>query len=126
MTLLESKIYWAYERELSQEKSWLKSIMGLFSFVPPLHAHEGKVCLSERSLEITGDENLSLPLHSIEEVYLGFDDVFPASSVKNFGLFWQPLRLRFNNDEVIYMIADYNGIKTNNQIWYETLKEILQ
>jgi len=100
--------------------------MGLFSFTPPLHAHEGKVSLSERSLEITGDENLSLPLRSIEEVYLGFDDVFPASSVKNFGLFWQPLRLRFNDEEVIYMITDYNGVKTNNQIWYETLKEILQ
>ncbi|MBE9600774.1 hypothetical protein [Pedobacter sp. MC2016-24] len=125
MTILEGQVYWGYDNELDQKMGWLKNIMGLFSFAAPMHQHSGMAILTKNELLFLGEEELTIPLPSIEEVYLGFDEIFPASTVKNFGLFWQPIRVKFNGNKAVYMVIDYNGLKTNNQMWFDTLKNIL-
>nr|WP_199156518.1 hypothetical protein [Pedobacter sp. ASV2] len=126
MTILEGQVYWGYDYALNDKSSFMKGVMGLFSFTPPLHQYSGRAILTKSELLFIGDCELCLPLYRIEEVYMGFDEIFPASSVKNLGLFWQPLRVKFNGDQTIYIVFDYNGIYTNNQIWFTTLKEMLQ
>lgn len=126
MKILEGNVYWGYDYELDQQKGWLKNVMGLFSFAPPLHQHNGLAVLTTSELFFLGEEELKISIRSIEEIYLGFDEIFPASSVKNLGLFWQPLRIKYNDTQVIYMVLDYNGLSANNQIWFDTLKGMLQ
>lgn len=125
MTILEGQVYWGYDHELEQKKGWLRNVMGLFSFAPPMHQHAGMAVLTKNDLVFLGEEELTIPLRSIEEVYLGFDEIFPASTVKNLGLFWQPLRIKFNDSKVVYMVVDYNGLRTNDQMWFDTLNNIL-
>lgn len=128
--LLEGNVLWSYDHELDTKTSWIKKIAGLFSFLPPLHHHEGDILLTNHSLSISGDEDLVLPLRDIEEVFIGFDELFPASSVKNFGAFWQPIRLKASpgmaDALTIYMVINYNGLFTANKDWFNTLIRLLR
>ncbi len=130
--MLEGNVQWSYDHELTHEKGsgWLKKIAGLFSFLTPRHNHEGNILLASNGLFITGDEQLELPLSNIEEVYMGFDDLFPASSVKNFGLFWQPIRIRStisrSESQTVYLVINHTGIFSDNQTWFNTLISLLR
>ncbi len=130
--MLEGNVLWSYDHELTDEKnsSWIKKIAGLFSFLKPRHNHEGNILLASNGLFITGDEQLELPLPNIEEVYMGFDDVFPASSAKNFGLFWQPIRIRSaisrSESQTVYLVINHTGIFSDNQTWFNTLISLLR
>nr|WP_199158347.1 hypothetical protein [Pedobacter sp. ASV2] len=128
--LLEGNVLWSYDHELDTKTSWIKKIAGLFSFLPPLHHHEGAILLTNHSLSISGDEDLVLPLRDIEEVFIGFDELFPASSVKNFGAFWQPIRLKASPGMAdvltIYMVINYNGLFTANKDWFNALIRLLR
>ena len=121
--MLEGNVLWSYDHELTNGKGsgWIKKIAGLFSFLKPIHNHEGNILLASNGLFITGDEQLELPLSNIEEVYMGFDDLFPASSVKNFGLFWQPIRIRStisrSESQTVYLVINHTGIFSDNQTW---------
>ncbi|RNL55827.1 hypothetical protein [Pedobacter jejuensis] len=126
MTILEGQVFWGYDYDIYNKSNFMKSIMGMFSLMPPLHQYSGRVVLTKTELIILGDTDLNIPLYTIDEVYIGFDEIFPASSVKNLGLFWQPLRVKFRADETVYMVIDYNGINTNNKIWFDALQQILQ
>ncbi|RYD74654.1 MAG: hypothetical protein EOP55_14910, partial [Sphingobacteriales bacterium] len=85
----------------------------MFSFLKPLHNHEGNILLASNGLFITGDEHLELPLSNIEEVYMGFDELFPASSVKNLGMFWQPIRIKsfinHSESQTVYLVINHTG-----------------
>ena len=130
--MLEGNVLWSYDHELTNDKSsnWIKKIVGLFSFLKPIHNHEGDILLASNGLFITGDEQLELPLSHIEEVYMGFDDLFPASSAKNFGAFWQPIRIRStvsrSESQTVYLVINHTGIFSDNQTWFNTLISLLR
>lgn len=126
MVILEGNAYWGFDHELTTSPGWLKNFRGMFSLTSPLHSHNGLIRLTTTHLEFVGDELLVIYLQSINEIYMGFDENYPASSVKNFGIFWQPLRLTFDDNRIIYLIIDYNGFTTSNQLWYDTFKSILK
>nr|WP_276900804.1 hypothetical protein [Pedobacter kyonggii] len=130
--MLEGNVLWSYDHELTNEESssWVKKIAGLFSFLKPIHNHEGNILLASNGLFITGDKQLELPLSHIEEVYMGFDDLFPASSAKNFGAFWQPIRIRStvsrSESQTVYLVINHTGIFSDNQTWFNTLISLLR
>lgn len=123
-TVLTGKVYWSYDYEVRQ-KSPLDSIGVHFSAIPPFHKHEGLITLTNDRIILSGDEELKIPLANLESLYLGFDDTFTPSLVKNFGLFWQPLRLSLQTGEVIYVIIDHSMFGSKNQYWFDFLKTIL-
>ena len=133
--ILKGRVLWSYDYEFAGKRRTVTNrlfsrwYLGLFSFIKPLNNnHEGQIILTGSELLITGDEDLSIPLSSVNELYLGFDALFPATSVKNFGAFWQPLRLEFiifKETRIIYLTIDYNGLTANNQLWYDTIKALL-
>lgn len=129
--MLEGNVLWSYDHELTEKNSsWFRKIANFFSFLTPRHNHEGNILLASNGLFITGDEQLELPLSHIEEVYMGFDDLFPASSVKNFGLFWQPIRIRStisrSESQTVYLVINHTGIFSDNQTWFNTLISLLR
>jgi len=130
--MLEGNVLWSYDHELNNDKNsnWIKKIANIFSFLKPVHNHEGDILLASNGIFITGDEQLELPLSHIEEVYMGFDDLFPASSAKNFGAFWQPIRIRsvVSNAEsqTVYLVINHTGIFSDNQTWFNTLISLLR
>jgi len=130
--MLEGNVLWSYDHELDGEKEfgWLKRIAGMFSFLKPMYKHEGNILLASNGLFITGDEQLELPLSHIEEVYMGFDDLFPASSVKNFGAFWQPIRIKSTvsrtESQTVYLVINHTGIFSDNKTWFNTLISLLR
>ena len=126
--LMSGHALWSYADEIAE--SGLKDeIQALFSFAKPLHHHEGEVLLTDSSLIINGDINLSIPLSDLNQLYLGFDDVFKSTYVKNNGMFWQPLRISFydgNTVGTLYLIIDHNFIGTaKDKQWFDALKEVL-
>ena len=124
--LLSGHVLWSYADEIAG--SGLKDeIRALFSFVKPLHHHEGEVLLTESYLIVNGDVNLNIPLSNLNQLYLGFDEVYKSTYVKNAGMFWQPLRIDYHNGGTrnsIYLIIDYNIAGTaKDQQWFNALKE---
>ncbi|KQS35254.1 hypothetical protein [Pedobacter sp. Leaf194] len=130
--MLEGNVLWSYDYELNNEKNfgWIKRFAGMFSFLKPLHNHEGNILLASNGLFITGDEHLELPLSNIEEVYMGFDELFPASSVKNLGMFWQPIRIKsfinHSESQTVYLVINHTGFFSDNKTWFNTLISLLR
>ncbi|WP_316800998.1 hypothetical protein [Pedobacter frigidisoli] len=130
--MLEGNVLWSYDHELTEDKSlnWYEKIAGLFSFLKPIHKHEGNILLASNGIFITGDKQLELPISHIEEVYMGFDELFPPSAVKNFGLFWQPLRIRStisrSESQTVYLVINHSGIFSDNQTWFNALISLLR
>jgi hypothetical protein len=130
--ILQGKVLWSYADEYAQISEQIKVTAALVSLGSPLHNHAGYIVLTEDQLIIEGindDLDLSIALSTINEIYLGFDDVFTFTSVKNFGALWQPLRIKFytgHSLETVYLIIDHNGLFTHNKTWHETLISILQ
>lgn len=126
--LLEGSVLWAYDFELANRNQERK-FAGLFSFIKPLHSHTGLIVLTDNQISIKGDEYVNFQLNSINQLFLGFDELYPSASVKNLGAFWQPLRIEYLNSSnqpyTIYLVIGYNGISAQNKIWYNTLKEML-
>jgi len=130
--ILQGKVLWSYADEYAQISESVKFTASLISLGSPLHNHAGYIALTENQLIIEGlnnDPDLTISLSTINEIYLGFDEVFTPASVKNLGALWQPLRINFytgHSLETVYLIIDHNGLFTHNKTWYETLISILQ
>lgn len=122
--ILTGQVLYSYQHELLERDSFA-DLGAHFSGIKPFHRHAGEIALSANKLFVSGDEDLQIPLASIEQIYLGFDESFPRTLVKNMGLFWQPLRLSLSNGNALYLIIDYSMLGANNQLWFDGLKELL-
>lgn len=122
--ILSGRVLYSYYNELLERDS-VADFGAHFSGVGPFHRHAGDIELTANYLIIRGDENLQIRLASIEQIYLGFDEAFPRTLVKNMGLFWQPLRLSLSDGNKLYLIIDYNMLGANNQLWFNGIKEIV-
>ncbi len=123
-TILTGNVLWSFDYEI-QNRQKSQDLAFQFSLVKPFHTHFGTIALTEDSIQIEGDENLNLPLTDLSQLYLGFDENFTAILAKNFGLFWQPLRLTTIEGKYIYLIINYNFLTSANKIWFQKLQEIL-
>lgn len=121
----EGQALWIYDHELQTMEYNERFTIRHFSFVPPLSRHNGTAILTERSILLEGDESIVIPLASIEELYYGFDDLYTAASVKNFGAFWKPLRIRQGLAGYIYLIINYRYFYTSNEHFLTLLKDLL-
>jgi len=126
--LFESPVLWGYGFEL-ESKSGLNQIAAQFSGVPPIHEHSGNLVLTTGALQITGDEDLLISLTDIDQLYLGFDEIYPRNFVKNFGAFCQPLRITSSNgisESTIYLIAGYSASScAPTQTLFKLLQDLL-
>ncbi len=123
-TILSGKVIWAYSREVLERNS-SKDIGFHFTGIAPFHTHTGEITLTNTTIIILGEEEINISLNDLESVYLGFDEVYTRNLVKNFGLFWQPLRLDLQSSEKIYLIIDLTMFSSKTQLWFDTIKEIL-
>ena len=125
---MSGHVLWSYADDVA-ESGLREEISALFSMVKPLHHHEGEITLTDSDLIINGDIRLNIPLGKLNQLYLGFDEVFKSTYVKNLGMLWQPLRVSYyENDKLItlYLIIDYNFIGiAKDQQWFNALKEVL-
>lgn len=125
--LMNGHVLWSYADEVAE--SGLKDeIRALFSLVKPLHHHEGEIALTNSSLIINGDVDLNIPLGNLNQLYLGFDEIFKSAYVKNNGMFWQPLRVSYYDNgtiNTVYLIIDHSFIGTaKDQQWFDALSEV--
>jgi hypothetical protein len=126
-SLLTGNVFWSYDFELSEHEP-ARHLLAHVSGVLPVHSHQGEIILTGAGLTIVGDVNLHINNNEFDQLYLGFDEVFTRAMVKNFGLFWQPLRITFNKGyhrKTIYLIIDYNMFNAKNKLWFNTLQEML-
>lgn len=131
--LLQGTVKWSYNHELAEFSDAFKMMTAIMSFSPPLHRHNGNIALSNSALIIEGlaaDEDLTINLTAIKQIFLGFDELFPATSVRSLGTLWQPLRIEYYTSavttECIYLVIDFNGLYTHDKTWYNTLTGLLQ
>ncbi len=131
--LLQGTVKWSYSYELAEYSDTYKIMSSMMSFSPPLHRHNGNIALTESELIIEGtkeDIDLTIKLAAMKQIFIGFDDLIPVTSVRSFGAFWQPLRIEYyassSETECIYLIIDYNGVFTHDKDWFNTLTQMLQ
>lgn len=121
------KVLWSYDHEIAG-CTLVNETGTLFSVTPPLHHREGEIILTTSTLTIDGYNYLNIPLDQLDQIYLGFDDVYKRSLVKNNGIFWQPLRIRYkvaDGYNTVYLVIDHSFWGTKNQLWFDTLKQLL-
>lgn len=122
--ILQGHVLWCFEAEV-KSRGILDAIGGHVSGVLPFHHHKGEIALTSQSILLSGESEMELPLLQVKAVFLGFDDAYPNTIVKNFGATWSPLRLTLQDDTILYLIIDYRMGVTSNPIWFETLKNLL-
>lgn len=120
----EGNVYWAYDHEISEMNYAERYFIRHLSFSPPLSKHQGNFSLTDRAIVLEAEEEkVTINLSTVTQLYLGFDEVYSSASAKNFGMFWKPLRIEFE-ESVIYIVVDYKfGFTANDQI-FELLKEL--
>ena len=128
----QSPALWAFEEDILS-RSWLDWLAAHISFGKPLHRYEGTLTVHDNLLQLTGEdkrtkEDFSLDIYKyqIEQLYLGFDDVFTALETRGLGLTWLPLRILFTNNgkkAKIYLITNYQFGRTGNKEYFEFLKK---
>ena len=130
--ILQGTVKWSHDYEMQSVSDTQKIMASMASFIPPLHHHSGYIVLSNAGLIIQGledDEDLAIPLSAMKQIYLGFDDTFPKSSSRSLGFLWQPLRIEYYISSLetvfVYLIIDYNGMRSNNKLWFDNLIQIL-
>lgn len=124
--LLSGSVKWSTEEEVLHRDEIGQ--MGVhFSGAGPFHCHAGQITLTEKALYIEGDVDLSFNLGELEQLFIGFDEVFPRTLVKNFGMTAQPMRLQVGAGiGVLYLFIDYNMMAlTNNSLWFNSIRSIL-
>jgi len=122
--ILRGQVLWSYDFEVLERNS-LDNIGAHFSGVKPFHRHSGEIFLTDAKLFIVGDVDMEVSLASLDQICLGFDEIFPPSLARNLGLFWQPLKLKFISGKQLYLIVDYNMMGSKNQLWFDGIKAVL-
>lgn len=122
--ILSGSILWSFDVEV-QNRNKNNDFTFHVSGMKPFHCYAGEIFLTERSIKIIGDSEFEIRLENLTQIYLGFDENYSTSLSKNFGVFWQPLRLTLLDGQMIYLIIDYNFVSTNNKLWFHTLQELL-
>jgi hypothetical protein len=126
--LFEAGVYWSYDHEL-ETKSAISQIAAQFSGVPPIHEHAGNLYLSNSGIRLEGDTDVVIGLGDIDQLYLGFDEIYKRNFIKNLGAFCQPLRISSSNGiskTNLYLIAGYNSsFCTPTQTLFNLLQELL-
>jgi hypothetical protein len=126
--ILSGKALWCFDYEL-QQANLADEFRGMMSFTLPLHYHKGDISLSNTAIYINGDVDLHIPLNSLEQLYMGFDELYKSTYVKNGGLLWQPLKLSFTGHpqaQAVYLIIDHNWFTVKNKLWFDTLTTIFE
>jgi hypothetical protein len=130
--LLQGTVKWSYDHEMAEISVSRKILAGMVSGVQALQHHQGNIALSTTALIIEGindDEDLTIPLSDMKQLYIGFDDLFPITAVKSMGMLWQPLRIGYYisafETKCIYLIIDFNGVYTHDKEWFNTLTQML-
>ena len=129
--ILQGNVMWSYDHEVQAFTVVQKVMSGLSGIGGPLHNHRGLIALTDQEIIIESDEdkNLLIPLSALTQLYHGFDDVYTRYSVKNAGMFWQPLRVSFVKDNqtvTLYLIIDYLLFYSQNQNWYDHITSMLK
>ncbi|WP_316752518.1 hypothetical protein [Pedobacter gandavensis] len=124
--LLSGKVKWSTEDEVLNRNT-MDQVGVHVSGVGPFHCHSGEITLTEKAIYIDADVDLSFNLGDLEQLFLGFDEVFPRTLVKNFGMTAQPLRLQVGAGVgFLYLFIDYNMMSfTNNKLWFNAIKSVL-
>ena len=132
----------AYEEDIKNRSllDWLKAHTSGFK---PLHRYEGVFELYEGKIVFDGKDvkedrrfRLEIPIKSISDLYLGWDEVFtgfPLSRAGDRAYPWnKPLRIRYRSEEgekTIYLFVHFHrkwGIRTSdNREVYKKLNEML-
>ncbi|RYG09328.1 MAG: hypothetical protein EOO07_24065, partial [Chitinophagaceae bacterium] len=95
-TILTGSALWCFDFEI-QNRNRNEDFTFHFSGVKPFHRHHGEIYLTESAIKIFGDDEIELSFNDLNQLYLGFDECYTPSLSKNFGMFWQPLRLTIND-----------------------------
>lgn len=124
--LLSGNVRWSTEEE-ALKRGAADQIGVHFSGVGPFHRHAGEIALTEKAIYMEGDISVSFNLGDLEQLFIGFDEVFPRALVKNFGMTAQPLRLQVGRGiGLLYLFIDYNSLGfTSNQLWFNSIKTVL-
>ncbi len=81
--------------------------------------------LTDEELIFSNEEETVIRLGSITQISHGFDELYTRASVKNFGAFWQPVRICYGRDECVYIIAGSNQLFVRNAKLFAYLKALL-
>ena len=133
----------AYEEDIKNRTllDWLKAHTSGFK---PLHGYEGVFELDEDKIVFDGKDvkegkkfRLEIPIKSISDVYLGWDEIFtgfPLSRAGDRAYPWnKPLRIRYRleqGEKTIYLFVNFHrkwGMRTSdNKEVYTKLNEMLK
>ncbi|MGF1925463.1 MAG: hypothetical protein ACQUHE_14900 [Bacteroidia bacterium] len=122
--ILSGNAIWSFDFEV-QRRNRNEDFAFHFSGSKPFHRHSGEIYLLERSINLVGDDILNISFTDLTQLYLGFDEIYTPTLSKNFGMFWQPLRLTLNDEKSIYLVIDYNYLGAKNKLWFNRLMELL-
>lgn len=108
------------------------------SFARPVYKYDGSISIEDDHLVFSGiekDSGRRMLFHvdrkDLEEIRLGFDDVYKRGLDRSLGLAFKPLRISYWEDgdlRTFYVITSFERIRrsSNNLEWYNRLKRWME
>ncbi|MCF3108934.1 hypothetical protein LL912_09105 [Niabella sp. CC-SYL272] len=122
--LITGTALWCFKHEVLTRNK--ERVGGLFiTGALPFHQHATDIALTEKAIELSGNEYYSVPLDCISQLYIGFDEYYTKTLMPNFGLSGQPLRITTSNGQVMYFFIDYHFFGNANQNWFNQIKALI-
>lgn len=134
MVEMRNSALMAHEEDL-ETRGLLDWLRAHTSFLKPLHRYDGELRLEEDKLVFEGEDTrgggeyrLELEREDLTDVRHGFDEGFRRLEERSLGLRFEPLRVRYKEDEgerAAYFVTDFSRLtrSSKNDEWREALEE---
>jgi len=115
-------------------RNWIDWIKSHIMMAPPPYRFQGAISFTNHNLHFNGydsqlKENVKFNIDKTEitQLYYGFDETFSSFQTRGMGITWAPIRItfdtnQFENETVLYLVAEFNGVFSENKHLYEDLK----
>jgi hypothetical protein len=123
----------AYREDL-EDRGFLDRIKVHLTYEKPVHRYEGTIILysnkllySAKDIQTEKDHFLEISREDVQEIHIGFDDIYKIGEDRLMGAGFQPVRITFLNqglEKTAYFIMEFDRVDRRiykNTDWYDEL-----
>ena len=117
-----------------KHRNWIDWIKSHIMLGPPPYRFKGSVLFDNKGLSFSGCDSFlkevavfNINKNEISQQYYGYDEAFSTFQTRGMGMSYAPIRFTFESTEFedetyIYLIAQFNGVSSNNDYVFNQLK----
>ena len=117
-----------------KHRNWIDWVQSHLMLGPPPYRFKGSISFDYKGLSFSGYDSYSkedivfdIKKNDITQLYYGYDDTFSIFQTRGMGMALAPIRFTIDSTEFkgetnLYLVAQLNGVSSDNENVFELLK----